>query len=170
MNKLEEIDLGKRKHPRRIIHFVSGDTMEEYSTEEEEEEEDDNKQKGVQNVDTSTLSWGPYLQFWVMRIATSSFFSCDNLGGKLAALFGLNLPKYQYAIDEHYRTERKRSVEDDEGMAESQEADALRERQHFPTQSVEYGAVSSSTNPVSCAGETTEHGLGNSTSSTNDIQ
>lgn len=30
----------REKVPRRIIHFSSGETMEEYSTDEEEEEED----------------------------------------------------------------------------------------------------------------------------------
>lgn len=31
----------REKVPRRIIHFSSGETMEEYSTDEEEEEEED---------------------------------------------------------------------------------------------------------------------------------
>lgn len=35
------MERGKKKEPRRIIHFVDGSTMEEYSTDEEEEEEPD---------------------------------------------------------------------------------------------------------------------------------
>lgn len=31
----------REKTPRRVIHFSSGETMEEYSTDEEEEEEED---------------------------------------------------------------------------------------------------------------------------------
>ena len=38
--QLEEVESGKKKKvPRRIIHFVDGDTLEEYSTDEEEEEQ-----------------------------------------------------------------------------------------------------------------------------------
>lgn len=39
--ELEESGPSKRTTPRRIIHFVDGDIMEEYSTEEEEEEENE---------------------------------------------------------------------------------------------------------------------------------
>lgn len=39
--EFESVELGyvrkKKKIPRRIIHFASGETMEEYSTDEEEE-------------------------------------------------------------------------------------------------------------------------------------
>lgn len=35
-----EVQQQREKVPRRIIHFSSGETMEEYSTDEEEEEED----------------------------------------------------------------------------------------------------------------------------------
>ena len=35
----QEIGGKKVRVPRRIIHFVNGDTLEEYSTDEEEEEE-----------------------------------------------------------------------------------------------------------------------------------
>ena len=37
--QLSEIGGKKVRVPRRIIHFVNGDTLEEYSTDEEEEEE-----------------------------------------------------------------------------------------------------------------------------------
>ncbi|XP_019404124.1 PREDICTED: protein FAM177A1-like [Crocodylus porosus] len=58
------IGRGERKSPRRIIYFANGDTMEEYSTEEEEEEEEH------QTLDTSEFSWGLYLWFWAVRIAS----------------------------------------------------------------------------------------------------
>lgn len=36
--------LGKKKKiPRRVIHFASGETMEEYSTDEEEDEQQERK-------------------------------------------------------------------------------------------------------------------------------
>lgn len=36
--------------------------------------------------------------------------ACEFLGGKLAALFGLNEPKYQYAIDEYYQAQKQVNV------------------------------------------------------------
>ena len=38
-SELEKSGSSKRTTPKRIIHFVDGDVMEEYSTEEEEDEE-----------------------------------------------------------------------------------------------------------------------------------
>lgn len=35
---------------------------------------------------------------------------CDYMGERLASLFGITTPKYQYAIDEYYRI--KKEVED----------------------------------------------------------
>ncbi|XP_067421497.1 protein FAM177B [Emydura macquarii macquarii] len=146
-NEMEDKDTGKTKSPRRIIYFVNGETMEEYSTEEEEEEEEQ------QPLDTSKLSWGLYLRLWAVRIATTSLFSiffqgdrhlaCEFLGGKLATLFGLNEPKYQYAIDEYYRTQNKESEDDEDGekISETNEADSLNEKQYLEVQSVEYGSI-----------------------------
>ncbi|XP_066849251.1 protein FAM177B [Anser cygnoides] len=97
----------KAKSPRRIVYFANGDTMEEYSTEEEEKEQQQESFLLV-SVLYSMLSWGLYLQFWEVRIATASFLTCGFLGGKLAMLFGLSEPKYKYAaIVEHYRARRR---------------------------------------------------------------
>lgn len=46
--ELEELDKGvqqKEKAPRRIIHFSSGETMEEYSTDEEEDGEEKEQER-----------------------------------------------------------------------------------------------------------------------------
>ncbi|KYO43545.1 protein FAM177B isoform A [Alligator mississippiensis] len=128
---------GERKSPRRIIYFANGDTMEEYNTEEEEEEEEH------QTLDTSKFSWGLYLWFWAVRIASMSFFTCEFLGGKLATLFGLNEPKYQYAIDEYYRTQSKESEDDEDGeeIFEKNEVNSLNEKCHLELQSIGYGSV-----------------------------
>ncbi|XP_019405065.1 PREDICTED: protein FAM177B-like isoform X1 [Crocodylus porosus] len=131
------IGRGERKSPRRIIYFANGDTMEEYSTEEEEEEEEH------QTLDTSEFSWGLYLWFWAVRIASMSFFTCEFLGGKLATLFGLNEPKYQHAIDEYYRTQSKESEDDEDGeeIFEKNEVNSLNEKCHLELQSIGYGSV-----------------------------
>ncbi|RVE56983.1 hypothetical protein OJAV_G00211740 [Oryzias javanicus] len=106
------------KVPRRIIHFASGETMEEYSTDEEEEP----VKKDVTPVDPSKLTWGPYFWFQMWRMATSTLSVCDFLGERLASLFGINAPKYQYAIDEYYRIKKEEEEEEEENrLAEEAE-------------------------------------------------
>nr|XP_057946568.1 protein FAM177A1 [Doryrhamphus excisus] len=101
------------KVPRRTIYFASGDTLEEYSTDEEEEEEDPGKDKAVA-VDTSKMTWGPYFWFHLWRMSTSTISVCDYMGEKLASLFGITTPKYQYAIDEYYRMKKEEEEEEEE--------------------------------------------------------
>ncbi|XP_061650671.1 protein FAM177A1 [Phyllopteryx taeniolatus] len=102
---------GSVKLPRRTIHFASGETMEEYSTDEEEEEPVEEK---VVTVDASNLTWGPYLWLHLWRMATSTISVCDYMGEKLASLFGITAPKYQYAIDEYYRIKKEQEEEEEE--------------------------------------------------------
>ncbi|XP_069089948.1 protein FAM177B isoform X2 [Pleurodeles waltl] len=136
--KLENEDLESPKSPRKIIHFSSGETMEEYSTEEEE----DDAPVEFRKADTSSMSWGPYLQFWALRIATASFFTCEFLGGKLATLFGLNVPKYQYAVDEYSRRQAEDSDDEDgQVTAQSQVSQSLAEQQRLEAHGMEYGAI-----------------------------
>uniref|UniRef100_A0A8I3QS51 Family with sequence similarity 177 member B n=1 Tax=Canis lupus familiaris TaxID=9615 RepID=A0A8I3QS51_CANLF len=106
-SELEKSGSSKRTTPKRIIHFVDGDVMEEYSTEEEDEEKEEQETKST--LDPSTLSWGPYLWFWAEQIASTSFSTCEFLGGRFATFFGLNQPKYQYVLNEYYRTQSKLS-------------------------------------------------------------
>ncbi|KAM4041609.1 protein FAM177B isoform 2-T2 [Anomaloglossus baeobatrachus] len=141
---LKEVELGEveKKVPRKIIHFVSGETMEEYSTEEEDEEDD--HRVDFHNVDTQ-MNWRTYVQFWILRIATSTFFTCDYLGGKLATLFGLNASKYQYAIDEYHRAQEEDSDFDDEtegeNMKKTRDKNTPNEGHHLQMQSMEYGSI-----------------------------
>ncbi|XP_016129551.1 protein FAM177A1-like [Sinocyclocheilus grahami] len=123
-------DLGKKKPriPRRTIYFASGETMEEYSTDEEEEEEPE-KAKTLSTVDTSKLTWGPYVWFHMWRVATSSISVCDYLGEKVASLLGITTPKYQYAIDEYYRMKKEEEEEEEENRL-SEEAEHRFEEQH----------------------------------------
>ncbi|XP_074540687.1 protein FAM177A1-like isoform X1 [Halichoeres trimaculatus] len=106
----------KEKVPRRIIHFSSGETMEEYSTDEEEGEEREQERKDLLSspVDASKLTWGPYFWFHMWRAATSTISACDYLGERMASLFGITSAKYQYAIDEYYRMKKEREEEKEE--------------------------------------------------------
>ncbi|XP_071327568.1 protein FAM177A1 [Trachinotus anak] len=119
---------GRVKVPRRTIYFASGETMEEYSTDEEEEEEAPVK-KDVITVDPTKLTWGPYFWFHMWRMATSTISVCDYMGERLASLFGITSPKYQYAIDEYYRIKKEEEEEEEENrLAEEAEHQIAEQR------------------------------------------
>lgn len=129
----ECVELGdldrKEKTPRRIIHFSSGETMEEYSTDEEEEDKKQNAKKELlSSIDTSKLTWGPYVWFQMWRAASSTISACDYLGERMASLFGITTAKYQYAIDEYSRSKREKE-ESAEDTQLSEEAEHLFEEQ-----------------------------------------
>uniref|UniRef100_A0A1A7X581 Family with sequence similarity 177, member A1 n=1 Tax=Iconisemion striatum TaxID=60296 RepID=A0A1A7X581_9TELE len=123
LEKMEEAPQ-KEKPPRRIIHFSSGETMEEYSTDEEEGEEPERRDLLPPQVDAvrSKLTWGPFFWFHMWRAATSTISACDYLGERMASLFGITSAKYQYAIDEYYRIKREKE-EDKEENRLSEEAE-----------------------------------------------
>ncbi|XP_062981659.1 protein FAM177B [Elgaria multicarinata webbii] len=129
----------ENRTPRRIIYFANGESMEEYSTEEEDPEENNHEPL----LDMANISWGSFLRVWVLRIAMSTFFTCEFLGGKLATFFGLNEPKYQYAIDEYYRTQKEGSESDEDGeeMQDVEGAAAPNETQHLEMQGIRYGST-----------------------------
>ncbi|XP_063078505.1 protein FAM177A1-like isoform X2 [Engraulis encrasicolus] len=126
----DDEDERKEKPPRRIIHFSSGETMEEYSTDEEEEEDEKEPEKKdlLSPVDTSTLTWGPYVWFQMWRAATSTISACDYLGERMASLFGITTAKYQYAIDEYYRIKKEKEEEEEDNRL-SEEAERYFEEQ-----------------------------------------
>ncbi|KAG8013525.1 hypothetical protein GBF38_021945, partial [Nibea albiflora] len=142
--EFERVEMGdpagaqtRAKVPRRTIYFASGETMEEYSTdEEEEEEEEEHAKKDVITVDSSKLTWGPYFWFHMWRMATSTISVCDYMGERLASLFGITTPKYQYAIDEYYRMKKEEEEEEEENrlseMAERHFAEQQRGDQDDP--------------------------------------
>uniref|UniRef100_A0A1A8F7Y7 Family with sequence similarity 177, member A1 n=1 Tax=Nothobranchius korthausae TaxID=1143690 RepID=A0A1A8F7Y7_9TELE len=109
LEKMEEAPQ-KEKPPRRIIHFSSGETMEEYSTDEEEGEEPERRDLLAPPRDASLISDG------------FSCKACDYLGERMASLFGITSAKYQYAIDEYYRI-KKEKEEDKEETRLSEEAE-----------------------------------------------
>uniref|UniRef100_A0A493SUL5 Family with sequence similarity 177 member A1 n=1 Tax=Anas platyrhynchos platyrhynchos TaxID=8840 RepID=A0A493SUL5_ANAPP len=114
----ENVELGvigkKKKVPRRVIHFASGETMEEYSTDEEEDEQE--KKDLLPPVDPVGILVDKLLLL---------VYLCDFLGEKIASVLGISTPKYQYAIDEYYRMKKEEEEEEQENKL-SEEA----ERQH----------------------------------------
>ncbi|XP_070983845.1 protein FAM177A1 isoform X1 [Oncorhynchus clarkii lewisi] len=125
--ELGDIGMKKQKVPRRTIYFASGETMEEYSTDEEEEEEVQASIAVKTSADPSRLTWGPYFLFHMWRVATSTISVCDYLGERMASLFGITSPKYQYAIDEYYRM--KKEEEEENRLSEEAERRFEEERE-----------------------------------------
>uniref|UniRef100_A0A287AMV6 Family with sequence similarity 177 member A1 n=2 Tax=Sus scrofa TaxID=9823 RepID=A0A287AMV6_PIG len=118
----ENVELGvigkKKKVPRRVIHFVSGETMEEYST--DEDEVDGLEKKDVlPTVDPKGLK--DCLWNYISHL-TFVFSVCDFLGEKIASVLGISTPKYQYAIDEYYRMKKEEEEEEEENRM-SEEAE-----------------------------------------------
>ncbi|XP_051908341.1 protein FAM177A1-like isoform X2 [Hippocampus zosterae] len=117
----------REKTPRRVIHFSSGETMEEYSTDEEEEEDRQPERRDLLSpsveAERSKMTWGPYFWFHVWRAATSTISACDYLGERIASLFGITSAKYQYAIDEYYKMKKEREEEKEEENRLSEEAE-----------------------------------------------
>ncbi|XP_075048773.1 protein FAM177A1 isoform X2 [Mixophyes fleayi] len=152
--EFECVELGdirkKKKVPRRIIHFASGETMEEYSTDEEEELQE--RKDLLPTADPqSKLTWGPYLWFYMLRVATSTLSVCDFFGEKIASVLGVSTPKYQYAIDEYYRVQKEVEEEEEENemseQAEKQYQEQCSQQQNESnTQSQQPQATSSFVN------------------------
>lgn len=134
----ENVELGvigkKKKAPRRVIHFVSGETMEEYST-DEDEVDGLGKKDVLPTVDPTKLTWGPYLWFYMLRAATSTLSVCDFLGEKIASVLGISTPKYQYAIDEYYRMKKEEEEEEEENRM-SEEAERQYQQNKLQAESI----------------------------------
>ncbi|KAF5879828.1 protein FAM, partial [Clarias magur] len=109
LGDLGQRDESREKTPRRVIHFSSGETMEEYSTEDEEDHTHAPADKNdlLSSVDASKLTWGPYVWFQMWRAATNTVSACDYVGERVASLFGITSAKYQYAIDEYNRNNKQ---------------------------------------------------------------
>ncbi|XP_066562289.1 protein FAM177A1 [Amia ocellicauda] len=140
---VQHTDFGRKgslpgKGQKRLIHFASGETLEEDSTDEDEIVAQDELFKAP--VDTAQMSWGSKAWFLWMQVAKRSILTCDYLGGKLANVLGLNAAKYQYAIDEYLRDTNEPSQDEDGNEIPQKQA---AETQHFPLQNTEYGTMNS---------------------------
>uniref|UniRef100_W5UKA0 Protein FAM177A1 n=1 Tax=Ictalurus punctatus TaxID=7998 RepID=W5UKA0_ICTPU len=124
LGDLQQKDECGEKAPRRVIHFSSGETMEEYSTEDEEDHTHTQLDKNdlLSSVDASKLTWGPYVWFQMWRAATNTVSACDYVGERMASLFGITSAKYQYAIDEYSRTNKQENKATDSPDSEEAES------------------------------------------------
>ncbi|CAH2041556.1 unnamed protein product, partial [Iphiclides podalirius] len=114
--EIRDVDLAAQvniniSRPIKVIHFSDG-------IEEEIEEVTANNldcaPKSEHNVDTATLSWGPWISHYAKKSGTKVLNAVDYAGESLAHFFGITTPKYQIEIDEYERMEEeKKKIEDE---------------------------------------------------------
>uniref|UniRef100_A0A673BID2 Uncharacterized protein n=1 Tax=Sphaeramia orbicularis TaxID=375764 RepID=A0A673BID2_9TELE len=94
---------------KRVIHFSSGETLNEDSEE-------------VQPVFREPAKKTAKLSFKNLAILVGrvSLLTCDFFGERLAGVLGLNTAKYQYAIDQYHRDHKKAGTLDTEGLRSGQ--------------------------------------------------
>ncbi|KAM4633140.1 uncharacterized protein ACJ7VT_015946 [Polymixia lowei] len=119
---------------RKVIHFSSGETLEE--EENSEEEGDDSTEAFKEPTEKARFSWRNV----TILVGRMSLHTCDFLGGKLAGLLGLNAAKYQYAIDQYHRDHK---VTDSQGSGEGVFESGGERLQLSPRLDREYGATCS---------------------------
>ncbi|XP_056261335.1 protein FAM177A1 isoform X2 [Seriola aureovittata] len=100
---------------KKIIHFSSGETLEEEDSEEEEEPAS-NRPPFREPTERTRFSF-KNVAILVGRI---SLLTCDFLGERLAGALGLNAAKYQYAIDQYQHDHKKTSSQTTDGLMEGQ--------------------------------------------------
>ncbi|KAK8718869.1 hypothetical protein OTU49_014407, partial [Cherax quadricarinatus] len=88
------------------------------STAQAREGETDNKPDTLALVDPKSLSWGPWMYYWMYYTGSKTLSACDYVGEGLAHFLGITSPKYQYEIDEYKRCEEEEKAEREEEAAE----------------------------------------------------
>ncbi|XP_056284320.1 protein FAM177A1 [Pseudoliparis swirei] len=106
------------KQRRRIVHFSSGETLEQEEEEEEEEEEEpsSNKPPFSEPAEKTRLSFKNV----ALLVGRISLLACDFLGERLAGALGLNAAKYQFAIDRYHRDHKTTSSQTQDNHVEGQ--------------------------------------------------
>ncbi|XP_070782148.1 protein FAM177A1 isoform X2 [Enoplosus armatus] len=100
---------------RRIIHFSSGETLEEEDS-EEEEEQSPNRPPFREPAERTKFSFRNV----AILVGRISLLTCDFLGERLAGALGLNAAKYQYAIDQHHRDHKTTSSQATDNVMKGQ--------------------------------------------------
>ncbi|KAF7251628.1 hypothetical protein EYD10_02704 [Varanus komodoensis] len=138
----ENVELGvigkKKKIPRRVIHFASGETMEEFSTDEEEDEQQEKKDllpsvdpvgvKCYEKMYKANDCCVCNIDKHICHLFIHSV--CDFLGEKIASVLGISTPKYQYAIDEYYRMKKEEEEEEEENKMSEEAERRFQEQQN----------------------------------------
>lgn len=113
---------------KRVIHFTSGETLQQQDSDEEEEEEEPTFRERTK------LSFKNLARL----VGRMSLFTCDFLGERLAGALGLKDAKYQYAIDQHRRAHKTTSRTATDGLMEEETGTTPLSREENPGH---YGAT-----------------------------
>ncbi|XP_059171403.1 protein FAM177A1-like [Physella acuta] len=97
-----DVDPQRTRQPKRILHFSDG-ILEEYSSDEDEVAAAPERLQ----VNPHTLSWATWAVYFMTEVGKKSLAAADFCGEKLAWLFGITTPKYQYAIEEYRRRQKE---------------------------------------------------------------
>ncbi|XP_063216973.1 uncharacterized protein LOC134527896 isoform X2 [Bacillus rossius redtenbacheri] len=99
-NEMNMMEGGVPRPRGRLLHFSDG-TLEDHSS--DEEHSTDEERPNEVPVDPKTLTWRPWMWYYVSTAGCKTLQVCDYLGESLAHFFGITSPKYQYEIEEYYR-------------------------------------------------------------------
>uniref|UniRef100_A0A8C5VTE2 Uncharacterized protein n=1 Tax=Microcebus murinus TaxID=30608 RepID=A0A8C5VTE2_MICMU len=124
--ELEKSEPSKKTTPKRIIHFVDGDFMEEYSTEEEEEEEEKEDQSPNSTPDLVSLDPGSSVS---MRFVEN-----------IASLLQQMLPSFANFVNKFFLI-LESDKESEGNESKSQVAEIPNEKCHLETGDLEYGTM-----------------------------
>ncbi|KAI3364068.1 hypothetical protein L3Q82_010897 [Scortum barcoo] len=115
---IQETDFGGPvvSKQRRIIHFSSGETLEEDS----EEEDEQSLNRPPLRASAERTRFFRSFKNVATLVGRKSLLTCDFLGERLAGVLGLNTPRYQYAIDQYHRDHKTTSSQASEDLAAGQ--------------------------------------------------
>ncbi|XP_029965354.1 protein FAM177B [Salarias fasciatus] len=94
----------ERPKEKKIIHFASGETLEEEDSEEEEDVEELPPQRSPFQRPSERTRFS--LKKTVVLLGRISLLTCDFFGRSFAGALGLDVSKYQYAMDQYRRDQK----------------------------------------------------------------
>lgn len=95
----------ERPKEKKIIHFASGETLEVEDSEDEEEAEDDEESPPKRSPFQEPSTRFSFKKT-VVFLGRISLLTCDFFGRRFAGALGLDVAKYQYAVDQHRRDQK----------------------------------------------------------------
>ncbi|VVD05028.1 protein FAM177A1-like [Leptidea sinapis] len=97
--------------PQRFIHYSDGVDEE---MPEEQVEITNCTPNDAECIDPKSLSWVPWVSYYIWKSGTKALNVVDYAGENLAHFFGITTPKYQIEINEYERLqEEKKKIEEE---------------------------------------------------------
>ncbi|XP_031558581.1 protein FAM177A1-like [Actinia tenebrosa] len=122
----EEDDLSQRSDDRRKKRYRKKKRKKEEISESSSEDESSKLTSKKDDINPSDLNWPLYFWYYIVAVSTGALRVAECLGEKLAYVFGITSPKYQYVIDEYYRL---KEIEEEEEEREKREREYVEKKQ-----------------------------------------